>query len=60
MSQAEAYDAQYYQKSARFVLYVRIVIYSYLSTEELLTKASKLCMIDRTKLRDSDLISHNR
>ena len=45
------------QKAERFSLYVRIVVYSYLETDEILVKASKLCKIDRKKLRDSELIT---
>ena len=57
---ADIYNENGSGSSAKFPLYARIIAYSFLQTDEILIKASKICKIDRKKIRGSELISNNR
>ena len=48
------------QRDVRILLGVRLTIYSFLETKELLKKISKLCTIDREQIRDSKINFPNR
>ena len=49
-----------FQKEALLPLYIRLRVYAYLSTEELLLKACTLCSFDRDEVPNSSQATDNR